>query len=56
MAELAKARSRVGKFLPVSGKKPVFSAVKTGLAKIVFAGKNILPVKIVLARIFHIVS
>jgi len=32
-------RPRVGKFLPVSG-KPVFSAVKTGLAKIVFAGKN----------------
>jgi len=40
MAELAKARSRVGKFLPVSGKKLVFSAVKTGLAKKYFASKN----------------
>ena len=30
---------RVGKFLPVDGKN-VFSMVKTGLAKIVFATKN----------------
>ena len=31
---------RVGKFLPVNWKKPVFSTVKTGLAKIVFASKT----------------
>ena len=31
-------RSRVGRFLPEGGN---FSAVKTGLAKIVFAGKNL---------------
>jgi len=35
-----KPGSRVGKFLPVSGKKTFFSMVKTGLGKIVFAGKN----------------
>jgi len=32
---------RAGKFLSVGGKKR-FSVVKTGVAKIVFAGKNIL--------------
>jgi len=32
--------SRVGRFLPEGGKKTVFSMEKTGLAKIVFAGKN----------------
>ena len=42
--------TRIGKFLPVSGKKPVglFSAVKTALAKIV------LPVKLIRARIIFI--
>jgi len=42
---------RVGRFLPESGKKRFFSTVKTGLGKILFAGR--LPAKIGLCQNSH---
>jgi len=53
MCNAARHTVRVGRFLPEGGKN-VFSMVKTGLAKILFTGKNwFLPAKIGLCQNCH---